>query len=115
MKLHDGISWGFHLYGFEAATETVGKVVLSNGEGSSLMQNFTNGMSANHIPGTWVKSRMSEANGMCVEVAPLPRGGVAVRNSTDPGGPALIFTAEEMSAFLDGAKKGEFDGLGTLN
>ncbi|WP_405969451.1 DUF397 domain-containing protein [Streptomyces sp. NBC_00988] len=115
MKLHDGISWGFHLCGFEAATKRVGKVGLSNGEGSPLMQDFTNGMAAGLIPGTWVKSRMSEANGMCVELAALPRGGVAVRNSTDPGGPALIFTAEEMGAFLDGAKRGEFDALGTPN
>ncbi|WP_329264456.1 DUF397 domain-containing protein [Streptomyces sp. NBC_01478] len=79
------------------------------------MQNFTNGMASDLIPGTWVKSRMSEANGMCVELAALPRGGVAVRNSTDPAGPALIFTAEELNAFLDGAKKGEFDTLGRPN
>lgn len=88
---------------------------LSNGEGSSLMQDFTNGMAADLIPGTWVKSRKSEANGMCVELAALPRGGVAVRNSTDPGGPALIFTAEELGAFLDGAKRGEFDTFGSPN
>ncbi|MFI6467688.1 DUF397 domain-containing protein [Streptomyces sp. NPDC050538] len=115
MKLHDGISWGFHLCGCEAATEKVGKIGLSNGEGSSLMQNFTNGMAAHLIQGTWVKSRRSEANGMCVELAALPRGGVAVRNSTDPAGPALIFTAEEMDAFLDGAKRGEFDAFGSPN
>jgi hypothetical protein len=31
--------------------------------------------------------------GNCVEVAFLPSGEVAMRNSRDPGGPALIFPA----------------------
>ncbi|MEU6814092.1 DUF397 domain-containing protein [Streptomyces sp. NPDC046860] len=75
------------------------------------MMEFINGMPANLIPGHWVKSRQSEAQGMCVEAIPLPHGGVALRNSTDPNGPALVFTEGEMSAFLDGAKNGEFDPL----
>lgn len=79
------------------------------------MQNFTNGMPAGLIPGKWVKSRKSEANGTCVEALGLPHGGVALRNSTDPGGPALIFTTAEMEAFLDGAKNGEFDAFGAPN
>ncbi|WP_369383353.1 DUF397 domain-containing protein [Streptomyces sp. cg36] len=79
------------------------------------MQNYTNGMSAALIPGTWVKSRRSEANGTCVEAVGLPHGGVALRNSTDPGGPALIFTRAEMESFLDGAKNGEFDALADAN
>ncbi|MCX5078565.1 DUF397 domain-containing protein [Streptomyces sp. NBC_00424] len=79
------------------------------------MQHFTNGMPASLIPGGWVKSLASEAAGMCVELARLPQGGVAVRNSNAPDGPALIFTVGEMGAFLDGAKSGEFDTLLTLN
>ncbi|MFH9944423.1 DUF397 domain-containing protein [Streptomyces murinus] len=79
------------------------------------MQEFTNGTPANLMPGRWVKSRKSEANGTCVEALKLPQGRVALRNSTDPGGPALIFTANEMDAFLDGAKKGEFDSFAVLN
>ncbi|MGW2858201.1 DUF397 domain-containing protein [Streptomyces sp. NPDC001205] len=79
------------------------------------MQDFTNGMSAGLIPGKWTKSRKSEANGTCVEALGLPQGGVALRNSTDPGGPALIFTTAEMEAFLDGAKNGEFDAFGAAN
>ncbi|MER6573064.1 DUF397 domain-containing protein [Streptomyces sp. NPDC001093] len=75
------------------------------------MQNFSNGMAASVIPGRWIKSRKSEANGMCVEAVRLPQGGVALRNSTDPDGPALVFTVGEMDAFIDGAKKGEFDAL----
>ncbi|MFI6893581.1 DUF397 domain-containing protein [Streptomyces sp. NPDC050256] len=79
------------------------------------MQKFTNGMAANLIPGQWVKSRKSEANGMCIELAALPQGGIAIRNSTDPAGAALVVLNEELEAFVDGAKKGEFDALCTLN
>ncbi|MCZ1006880.1 DUF397 domain-containing protein [Streptomyces lydicus] len=79
------------------------------------MQKFMNGMPASLVPGKWVKSRKSEANGTCVEALKLPQGRVALRNSTDPSGPALVFTADEMEAFLDGAKKGEFDSFASLN
>jgi hypothetical protein len=34
-----------------------------------------------------------------------------LRNSRDPGGPALIFTRDEMVGFLAGAKDGEFDDV----
>jgi hypothetical protein len=60
---------------------------------------------------TWRKSRASNASGECVEVASLPDGQVAVRNSRDPQGPALVYTRAEIAAFLDGAKAGEFDDL----
>jgi hypothetical protein len=36
---------------------------------------------------------------------------VAVRNSRDPQGPALVYTRAEISALLAGAKDGEFDDL----
>ncbi|WP_411080105.1 DUF397 domain-containing protein [Streptomyces sp. cmx-18-6] len=72
-------------------------------------------MTASLIPGRWVKSRKSEANGMCIELAALPQGGIAIRNSTDPDGAALIVKSAELEAFVDGAKKGEFDSLCTLN
>jgi len=59
---------------------------------------------------TWRKATMSSADGSgCVEVAVLPTGGRAVRDSKDPYGPVLIFTPHEWQCFLDGAKKGEFD------
>lgn len=74
------------------------------------MEGLFNGMPAGNIAGvSWVKASASSGNGNCVELAPLPGGGAAVRNSTDPDGPALLFTAAEMAAFLDGAKAGEFD------
>lgn len=43
-------------------------------------------------------------------MAPVGRM-VAVRDSKDPNGPVLMYTAAEWRAFLDGAKKGEFDNL----
>jgi hypothetical protein len=45
----------------------------------------------------------------CVEVGRLADGQVAVRDSKDRGRPALIFTADEWTAFLKGARAGEFD------
>ncbi|MFI1890200.1 DUF397 domain-containing protein [Streptomyces jumonjinensis] len=73
---------------------------------------FRNGVAADEIPGvSWRKSSASAGIGNCVEVAVLENGGVAVRNSRDASGPALIFTGDEIRAFVAGAKNGEFDGL----
>jgi len=44
-----------------------------------------------------------------VEVAHLASGGVAVRDSKDVSKPAHVFDREEWSAFITGAKNGEFD------
>jgi len=57
---------------------------------------------------TWCKSTRSGVNGNCVEVARL-KDTVAVRDSKHPMGPTLVFTPAEWEAFIDGAKKGEFD------
>jgi hypothetical protein len=62
-------------------------------------------------PLTWRKSRASNPRGDCVELARLRDGDVAVRNSRDPHGPALVYTPAEIAAFLVGAKAGEFDDL----
>jgi len=69
-----------------------------------------NGMPASELTDvTWQKSLHSNPNGACVEVAVLGDGGIAVRNSRFPGGPALVYTRAEIAAFLAGAKDGEFD------
>ncbi|MEV6106144.1 DUF397 domain-containing protein [Streptomyces sp. NPDC051940] len=71
-----------------------------------------NGVGARSLLGvTWRKSRRSNATGDCVEVAALPDGGAALRNSRDPHGAALVYTGSEISAFLLGVKDGDFDDL----
>ncbi len=57
----------------------------------------------------WFKSTRSANVANCVEVAELPYGGRAVRDSKNPDGPSLSFTAAEWDAFVAGAKDGEFD------
>jgi hypothetical protein len=57
----------------------------------------------------WHKSTRSGTQGNCVEVRGLADGGVAVRDSKNPEGPVLVFTAAEWDAFVGGAKDGEFD------
>ena len=50
------------------------------------------------------------ANSSCVEVA-LLGSQVAVRDSKEQEGPVLIFTKAEWTAFLRGARDGEFNTL----
>src|SRR5580692_6700601 len=71
----------------------------------------SNGMPADQLQVAWRKSRWSNPSGNCIEVAALPDGDVAVRNSRHPSGPALVYTRAEISAFLAGVKDGEFDDL----
>jgi hypothetical protein len=58
----------------------------------------------------WRKASFSNGTGgnNCVEVAHLEVG-VAVRNSKNRAGAQLMFTVGEWTAFLSGAKAGEFD------
>lgn len=77
------------------------------------MSQIRSGLPASEPPAlTWQKSQRSNPSGNCVEMAPLPDGsGVAVRNSRFPEGPALVYTVDEITAFLQGAKDGDFDNL----
>jgi Domain of unknown function (DUF397) len=71
-----------------------------------------NGTPASSLAGvTWRKSRHSGKLGNCVEAGLLGSGEIAMRNSRYPCGPALIFSRDEVAAFLTGAKDGEFDDL----
>jgi len=56
----------------------------------------------------WFKSSFSAA-GNCVEVAHLPGGGVALRDSKDRAKAPHLYNRSEWEAFLLGAKNGEFD------
>ena len=58
----------------------------------------------------WRKAAASGGNGGgCVEVM-ITGSAVKVRDTKDEGtGPVHVYTHAEWSAFLDGAKKGEFD------
>jgi len=59
---------------------------------------------------TWRKSSLSSAEGQnCIEVAELPNGGQAVRDSKDLSGPVLKSTSGEWSAFVSGIRDGRFD------
>lgn len=62
-------------------------------------------MQALNLP-AWRKSRYSVNEAQCVEVAELA-GGRAVRDSKDPGGPALRFGAAQWGAAIAAISRGE--------
>ncbi|MCT9007169.1 DUF397 domain-containing protein [Streptomyces rhizosphaerihabitans] len=76
------------------------------------MGSVHNGMSAVDL-GTegWHKPWSGTNGGSCVEAKRLPDGSVALRQSQDPEGPALICSRDEMAAFIEGAKSGQADFL----
>ena len=59
-------------------------------------------------PIAWRRSSRCSTNS-CVEVADLPGGSVAVRDSKASGqSPVLIFETQEWQSFISGVKAGEF-------
>jgi hypothetical protein len=66
---------------------------------------MASGLELSDLP--WRKATASSM-GNCVELAPHA-GMVALRDSKDPDGPVLMFSKPELRAWLDGARKGEFD------
>jgi uncharacterized protein DUF397 len=71
-------------------------------------------MPAAAVEGTWIKSNRSNPNGECVEMARLPDGKIAVRNSRDPDGPALIFPRQAVAALVRAICGGELADLAGL-
>ncbi|WKX70995.1 DUF397 domain-containing protein [Streptomyces sp. XD-27] len=61
---------------------------------------------------TWVKSSHSGGDGgECVEFSRAltqAHGLVPVRDSKDPDGPALVFSADGWSSFVSAVRRGEF-------
>ena len=86
---------------------------MTNDSGIDSDSGIYNGMPATVLHGaTWHKSARSGPQGNCVEFAEIEPGGrVAVRNSRDPQGPALVYTRAEIRALIDGARDGDFDHL----
>ncbi len=65
-----------------------------------------NGMSTTELPGAvWRKSSRSGAVGNCVELAWLPTDKVALRNSRNPHGPALVYSRADVMTFVVRTKK----------
>jgi hypothetical protein len=59
----------------------------------------------------WHKPWSGTNGGSCVEAKRLSDGRVAFRQPTNPDGPALVYTRDEMISFLEGAKAGQADFL----
>ncbi|MER7793847.1 DUF397 domain-containing protein [Streptomyces sp. NPDC097640] len=62
----------------------------------------------------WFKSSYSDNGGACIEIAAnlvASRGVVPVRDSKDPNGPTLVFSAAEWSSFVSAVQREEFPTL----
>jgi Domain of unknown function (DUF397) len=71
-----------------------------------------NGMPATDLGDvTWCKGRRSNSSGNCVQMAELQDGQVAVRDSKDPDGPALIFPRQDVGKLIGDLKDGAHDHL----
>ena len=64
------------------------------------------------LEANWFKSSYSNnQGGECVEGAFLDDGAMAVRDSKDPQGPALVFTVDAWRSFTSAVKNGELAGV----
>ncbi len=60
----------------------------------------------------WRKSTYSNnQGGECIEIADDTNGLVPVRDSKDPQGPALVFTADAWTAFISAVKTGDLPAV----
>ncbi|GCD36962.1 DUF397 domain-containing protein [Streptomyces chrestomyceticus JCM 4735] len=67
---------------------------------------------ASALPVTWWKSTYSDSGAQCIECAIVDTGTVAVRDSKNPGGPALLLGRGQLAAFVSAVAGGRFGGLG---
>jgi hypothetical protein len=70
-----------------------------------------NGMPAASLGDDGWRKPWSDNGGSCLEAKKLPGDRIALRQSTDPDGPALILEPNEIRAFVEGAKAGLADDL----
>jgi hypothetical protein len=57
----------------------------------------------------WRKSRRSNPSGNCVELAELVGGAIAVRDSRQRSGPALVYSRTEIGMLITRARTGSLD------
>lgn len=65
-------------------------------------------MTADTSPVQWQRSSTANEVAAAVEVAMLGDGLVAMRDSRTPNKPSLVFNRAEWTAFVAGARRGEF-------
>jgi hypothetical protein len=58
----------------------------------------------------WRKSSFSGPDNECIEIADGFLGVLPVRDSKDPQGPSLLFTADAWTAFIAAVRAGDFPG-----
>ena len=75
------------------------------------MTDIRNGMPAADLGTEGWHMPWSDNGGDCLEAKKLPGGRVALRQGTDPAGPALVLEPNEIRAFIEGAKAGLADDL----
>ncbi|WP_433335201.1 DUF397 domain-containing protein [Spirillospora sp. CA-294931] len=64
-----------------------------------------NRLSSDLSAATWRKSSHSGSGDQCVEVATLASGPLAVRDSKDPHGPALVLTHSAWHSLITTARR----------
>ncbi|MFE7676629.1 DUF397 domain-containing protein [Streptomyces albidoflavus] len=60
---------------------------------------------ASTLPVTWWKSSRSNTGAQCVECGIVSPTTIAVRDSKDAHGPALLFSAAALTTFVNGVAK----------